>query len=442
MAGERLGFWLELKAKWPADTDEAVFLARVIHVLGKRRFPDEWTSHDPLVDSAQSSFHSINRFEAVISEIQRACAFGHLITQLQTASTGELEPPLPASVWITTKWRPRFIRCRMDEFYPFEEGFARIDHPWIFVTRTSFEAYLSPTIDGETQTTLDTPQATPPQTVLENSKTRRAMAEYVATNDRNLFWARPDLWPSDGPNALFLANAVHRIAEKKVDEWTGKEPALSIQITEPTLAEGCKELTHRLIVSVSTRNLPQAELRSARERFQQIKNLMVETLLTGELIAVSRPLEGGAFSAPLPPAIWQTERNEFRFALCQINPADPYGDSFAGKDCQWIFLTKDSLEAYLSNGTKPPAVDEREVLKVATQKFSEFVTDLWTQWASGATLDLPNEKDDFARIDEWTAPHKLGDHKKREIRSVARNLGFDDTNYFKRRSKPHNKDEV
>lgn len=142
------------------------------------------------------------------------------------------------------------------------------------------------------------------------------------------FWCREQLWPRDTEDHIFLARAVHTIGRAMFnDAWTGSEPADHEQL------QG------------KTRNADL--LKQATPQFTKVKNEIRDRVASGTLIWVWRPVDGGKMSPPLAADLWNTEKIEARFMMCQMNPDEPFSSGFAGDGFGWIYLTRESLEAFL-----------------------------------------------------------------------------------------------
>jgi hypothetical protein len=206
----------------------------------------------------------------------------------------------------------------------------------------------------------------------------------LAPLDLQSWWLRENQWPLDTPEHVFLARAVRSIGTKlHGDKWTGGEPATEIVPAPPILPprghgwqfdyasrllRENKEhgLTPRIVKHGkwgpepgqeltadewrAARPLWQSRYQTAQEAGGRFRAVMVEIAshcARGALVSVLRPVEGGQFS-PIPDWHWNTERLAPRFALCQLNPFDPFSLGIAGKGYGWIFLTRPSVDAYLS----------------------------------------------------------------------------------------------
>ncbi|MBY3301512.1 hypothetical protein HFO04_01645 [Rhizobium laguerreae] len=86
-----------------------------------------------------------------------------------------------------------------------------------------------------------------------------------------------------------------------------------------------------------------------RSRFAAVVDLVVERLRESRMKSALRPIKGGDFSVFLPSSVWNSERLDARFSLCQMNPLKPFDIGIAGDDYQLIFVDVVGLEALLKD---------------------------------------------------------------------------------------------
>jgi hypothetical protein len=218
-----------------------------------------------------------------------------------------------------------------------------------------------------------------------------AQRSTLAPHDWQLWWLHEYRWPRDTSEYVFLARAVRSIGAKlHGDKWTGREPAtLSVDPVPMCCPRGYGwqfDFARLLLLENKEHSVPprviahgkwgpepgqeltadewrvvqplwRAKYQAAQEafgRFHAVRVEIAEQCSRGALVSVLRPVEGGQFS-PIPDWHWNTERLAPRFAVCQLNPRDPFSLGIAGDGYGWIFLTRASLDAYLTGG-EPAAV--------------------------------------------------------------------------------------
>lgn len=105
-------------------------------------------------------------------------------------------------------------------------------------------------------------------------------------------------------------------------------------------------------------------------------------LAEGVLVSVLRPEPGGEFSGPQPASHWNTENVEPRFSYCMIDPRNPFSGGVAGDGYQYIFITRESLDAFKSARQKPARAEPpREIAAPPTRdevvNFFLEIKELW-----------------------------------------------------------------
>jgi hypothetical protein len=90
------------------------------------------------------------------------------------------------------------------------------------------------------------------------------------------------------------------------------------------------------------------EGKPAQERLHSVRNEIAVQCELEMLQSGSRAIDGGAIE-PMPPELWNGERLTPRFERCQINLKEPFGLGIAGKEIRWIFITTESLNAFLKS---------------------------------------------------------------------------------------------
>jgi hypothetical protein len=195
------------------------------------------------------------------------------------------------------------------------------------------------------------------------------------------FWAKRSAWPHDPAGYVFLARALDEIGRAKFgNEWTGKESiteSVSLLPLIPELARPYeKEQAHKALVTkrpefqrqpvrygrygpakimftseewAAARATVQHEHDTrlpALQRLAAVQKEIVKRCEAGELVSAIRPVAGGAMRE-VPRDWWNTEKWHSRFVMCQLNPRKPFELGIAGDNYCWIFVTRQSLDAYL-----------------------------------------------------------------------------------------------
>jgi hypothetical protein len=242
--------------------------------------------------------------------------------------------------------------------------------------------------------------------------------QLVVSGDRAAslnFWSNPQTWPLDPRGYVFLARAVATIGHAMFgEEWTGKEPGTEAIRPLPALersstadrlqahvalsrrdpkyvrwraaeAQGQSTTTSKVVHSPSSkapttvsshysaygwtsewwsaaRTAIQGEQeaqRSILERLAHVQREIVIRCESEELKSAIRPRVGGEMN-PIPRNWWNTENWAYRFALCQLDPTDPFGSDVSGERHYWVFVTEESLKQFVAkqrHGTKAEDYD-------------------------------------------------------------------------------------
>ena len=159
--------------------------------------------------------------------------------------------------------------------------------------------------------------------------------------DRNL-WLNPNGWPVDSAGYVFLARAFDEIGRARFGaEWDRKPPPHPDENDDDDAsveADAAWLKANELWEKASE----EAEAKSAEMR-AAVRREIAEQCLRGHLHAAVRPKRGGEMTK-VPEDCWNTENLDRRFDRCQMSLIDPFSD--AGFD--WIYLTRASLDEYLT----------------------------------------------------------------------------------------------
>jgi hypothetical protein len=125
------------------------------------------------------------------------------------------------------------------------------------------------------------------------------------------FWSKPERWPDDAPDYIFLARAFEKIGNAMFgDYWLGNEH----------LAKTDWDSDPGLIA-----------------RRAAVLQEMAKRLRSGELISATRPIPGGAIN-DAPKDWWNSELDRVanRFMECEISTAKPFGGPILSPNNSWI----------------------------------------------------------------------------------------------------------
>jgi hypothetical protein len=194
------------------------------------------------------------------------------------------------------------------------------------------------------------------------------------------FWAVPDKWPIDSSSHVFLARAINEIGQTLFpDDWRPffdiiqdmtdplperlwraqprdhdrafdllrrHRPDLGLEPKRRKLTGIEWELARAIISDLNKRERP------AVERFNKVKLDIISGAQAKKLVTAVRPTRGGQI-AEAPSWWWNSEHISNRFKRCELNPNDPFGSGFAGNGFCLIFVTRESLKAYLNECSQP-----------------------------------------------------------------------------------------
>lgn len=190
------------------------------------------------------------------------------------------------------------------------------------------------------------------------------------------FWSDQVAWPADQAGHKFLARVVLAVGEKLFGEhWTGREGSAFLPALFPErpiwhdkwrayqILEACRPDPKRLIIKLSEPvagvwhepkipmplYLEASELLQriyenefpAVERFVAAVGVVDAACMTGKLLTARRAKTSGQFTS-IEASAWG---RRLHFGSCEIHPI---GGSGVGVGRQWIFVTKESADLFLS----------------------------------------------------------------------------------------------
>ncbi|RWQ21572.1 hypothetical protein [Mesorhizobium sp.] len=233
-------------------------------------------------------------------------------------------------------------------------------------------------------------------------------------DERIRFWRNDGSWPGNAPGYVFLAHAVYEVGKAAHGEaWTGDEPASSdpsgffrapllnggvVRLSQSSAKPWQKDKIDKLLrwhrpdlerkpiehgpygpkplvfsddeweAGLDLVDWEDEGLSAMRGRFNSVVALIVDACAQGVLVSALRPIEGGKISEPMPPHMWQTERAPVRFCRGQMNPRKPFELAVSGDGFQYVYFSKESLDALLrelsdaanpapDKNVKPPTQD-------------------------------------------------------------------------------------
>lgn len=130
-----LEFWGD-RDEWPRDRAPYIFLARVVDLLGKARFEDNWLGlNEPILQEAK------RQRGVIFEELAEQLATGALATFTRAVDGGKFEAVSP-DVWNTDTFRKRFVFCRIDMDDPFP-GCSDEEAGWyLYLDRDEVDALI------------------------------------------------------------------------------------------------------------------------------------------------------------------------------------------------------------------------------------------------------------------------------------------------------------
>jgi hypothetical protein len=207
------------------------------------------------------------------------------------------------------------------------------------------------------------------------------------------FWINKNRWPNDPKGYVFLARALHEIGQARFgNDWAGTEWAVNVPpvLTGDLPHQPDKRLLARILLEAHRPDIELGEIITgskhtvsgapltaeqwaiardlSNQQFQKVRPFLVRSAAVQaafikaseaqELITAYRPTAGGEMR-PIPAPWWNTETNHNRFVMCQLNPHKPFGLGFAGDNYAWIFVTRDSLDRFITSQpfAKPAGIE-------------------------------------------------------------------------------------
>jgi hypothetical protein len=173
---DKYNFWAD-PGRWPADPSGYIFLARAFHEIGRARFGNDWTGHEPYAASipdpvllallkkpnsartaeenerlirlrasyAATRQRNLKESEArarvIEKDIIKRCESGELLAAVRPTRGGAMTS-VPAHYWNGADPAPRFYGCQMSMTDPFGRAVAGDGYSYIFVQHASLEKLL------------------------------------------------------------------------------------------------------------------------------------------------------------------------------------------------------------------------------------------------------------------------------------------------------------
>lgn len=168
----------------------------------------------------------------------------------------------------------------------------------------------------------------------------------MTTRDRQ-FWIDPNQWPREPSGYVFLARAFDMIGRAMFGpNWTGEE---------------CLAGQPRLLTSPQSPDAMAVHKTAlaAYEKKKTVQNEIAMRCESRQINSAFRYVEGGEM-LDINPICWNTDNLDPRFALCQLDPRNPFGSAISGDHFGWIFLEREDLERFLLSqpfAEKPSGLD-------------------------------------------------------------------------------------
>jgi hypothetical protein len=197
------------------------------------------------------------------------------------------------------------------------------------------------------------------------------------TFDHSL-WDFPEKWPHDPPDFVFLARAFNDIGRScykgkwKDSDWNG--PAAERRWEEEWDEEHEPELTDEDRKWLDYKRFSaraKVAFRGHRATVDEMRAVVAQSLARqcelGVLVTAIRPVEGGPIQR-LEPHYWNTELIASRFFRCDmslVRPFEPVRNAVARsnqlRDRYWIYVTRESLDRFVSGKAQPEKSSAAEV---------------------------------------------------------------------------------
>jgi hypothetical protein len=264
-----------------------------------------------------------------------------------------------------------------------------------------------------------------------------------------IFWTRPDVWPFDTRDYVFLARAVHQIGKHLFgDEWRGVEPTVRAPKPAPrpldevlaereqkqglaatyTLAELTAEQQRRLRPAPDPEEVNRTL--AAMGRWNAVQRRIADAARDGVLKTAVRPYAGGE-PIGLTAGVWNTEVFWPWFEECRMHPEDPFrqGSLRPRSPESWIFIGRQSLDQFLetvpavgkkkSRASRPGQKSLREADKPLLEEMKGLIDRRKAQSAEDAARLVARKATGRGTMESKT--ERLAKRYREEFRKGARN---------------------
>jgi hypothetical protein len=222
-------------------------------------------------------------------------------------------------------------------------------------------------------------------------------------------WGRPETWPRDLPEYVFLARAFDEVgAAVHGAEWNRPLKKPRKKPKEP--ADDCEDgaVWERFESEEEQYDLDcqQDELDFQKMRVS-IALEIAKQCQVGTLVSALRPKSGGRM-VDLDKHLWYTENFLVRFYCCDMSLDDPFDDQYVLSDSKrWIYILRKDLDEYLAS-LRPGGALKGSIKPPRANRLSSAIEAINGLWRG--------PPDGFVEVDRNRAINKwLKDHDRREV---------------------------
>jgi hypothetical protein len=164
---------------------------------------------------------------------------------------------------------------------------------------------------------------------------------------RSFSWRKPDSWPSDTPDYVFLARAFNQVGTAKYGaKWLRETPEPrgdpdDNDAEEDDSVEGLNAWSEAH--DQWEKNYEEYETELAEMR-KKVRREIAELCLAGILLTGVRP-KGKVRIVEVPTKWWDIENFDRRFETCKLSQEYPFATELIGLG-GWIFVKRTSLTEY------------------------------------------------------------------------------------------------